>query len=132
MHTTQVEQLAREARAKRWRAKIDPATPPRNIPAARRVTVAAVAAWPGPGGTFTKSTPRRGRENTFYTLTGRVSFVKVEPDGDIHVELIDPTRRTSRDVVVEIPAGTRWCGVPTPGVLMVDRQVSLRDARREK
>jgi hypothetical protein len=36
---------------------------------------------------------------------------KVEPDGDIHVEMVDHTRRTTRDVVVEIPPGARWCAL---------------------
>jgi hypothetical protein len=48
-------------------------------------------------------TQRFGRETHWFELTGKVVLVKAEPDGDLHVQLGDPTGKSKVEVVVEVP-----------------------------
>jgi len=42
-------------------------------------------------------------------ITGRIKKVRAEDDGDLHLVLADATGEKPGEVVVEIPAGERWC-----------------------
>jgi hypothetical protein len=44
-------------------------------------------------------------------LTGRVVGLKVEADGDIHMELQDATGDRAGTVSAEIPVGPKWCDI---------------------
>jgi hypothetical protein len=46
--------------------------------------------------------PRVGKETEWYELTGRVTLVKAEEDGDLHIQLRDPTGGGRMQVVVEV------------------------------
>ena len=50
---------------------------------------------------------RQGLETLFFAVTGRVTKVKAEDDGDLHLALED-LNKPGR-VVVEIPLGDKWC-----------------------
>jgi hypothetical protein len=50
-----------------------------------------VYGWPGIGVQLNWQSERTGRENNWYSLTGRVVAVKVEADGDLHLALQDAT-----------------------------------------
>jgi hypothetical protein len=52
---------------------------------------------------------RTGRENNWYSLTGRVVAVKVEADGDLHLALKDATGDKPGIVVCEVLAKSQWC-----------------------
>jgi hypothetical protein len=71
------------------------------------LTPSAVLAWPGVPATVGRRALRTGRETAFYAVTGRVTHVKAEPDGDLHVQLAD----TAGTVVVEVPLGPPWCAL---------------------
>jgi hypothetical protein len=87
----------------RWKVKTDPDRPPARIAADHKVTVADVGAWDPPEEKVKIRTPRKGREKEWYELTGKVVLVKAEQDGDLHVQLGDPTGKSKLEVVVEVP-----------------------------
>ena len=58
------------------------------------------------------TTPRRVDERKWYSLTGRVTLVKIEPDGDLHIQLVDENAQDDDvNVVVEVPFGHPWCNI---------------------
>src|SRR5262245_43458299 len=62
----------------RWTAKTETTPPPAVIAVSNKVRPSKIAAWPGPGGHFDKDTPRSGREDEWYEVTGRVEKIKAE------------------------------------------------------
>ncbi len=101
----------------RWRAKTESDVPPARLARDHEVRPSDIGAWRGPGGEFVASTPRRGREREWYALTGRIVRLKLEPDGDLHVQLADvgtgtgPRGRDAVEVVAEVPYGEAWCEI---------------------
>lgn len=93
----------------RWDVKTDKETSP---PFATSVKPSDIAAWPGPGGVFDKDTKRQGKEKKWFVLTGRVKSLRIEPDGDLHMQLADEKADARGvNVVVAIPYGDPWCGI---------------------
>jgi hypothetical protein len=97
----------------RWSVKNDPSTPPADASAIQSVAPCDVFSWPGPEEHLTQSSERTGREQNWFSLTGRMVVVKVEADGDLHIELSDATGDKQGIVVVEIPLGPQWCDIRT-------------------
>jgi hypothetical protein len=95
----------------RWSVKIDSESPPHSIPAHRQLTPSQLYNWSGGRGTILSRTPRVGRENEWLKLTGSVTALIIEGDGDIHVELVDADGLSSAKAGIEIPAGRRWCSL---------------------
>ena len=98
--------------AYRWDAKTSRTPAPASIPPERQRKPSDFALLAGPGGRFSASTPRIPLEEVWFEVTGRVTHVKIESDGDLHVQLLDasaPLRTTSGYLVVEIPEGAPWC-----------------------
>jgi len=94
----------------RWDAKTDEEAPPTSV--TNKLTPSEVGSWAGPGGIYTKDTPRRGQERQWFTMTGRVTLVKVEVDGDLHIQLVDESADDGDlNVVVEVPFGSPWCDI---------------------
>jgi hypothetical protein len=93
--------------------KNDPSSPPTDASAIQSVTPSDIFSWPGPDVHLTQHSERTGREQNWFSLTGRVVDVKVEVDGDLHIELSDATGDKQGIVVVEIPLGPRWCDIRT-------------------
>jgi hypothetical protein len=93
----------------RWAVKIDSERPPRTVAADHRLTPSQLFSWTGGRGTILKRTPRQGRENEWIQLTGKVTRLIIEGDGDIHLELMDADGRSRVKAAVEIPAGQHWC-----------------------
>src|SRR5262249_30273678 len=87
----------------RWAAKTDLRPPPASIAPGYRVRPSDIAAWDGPDREVRSRSPRTGRELQWYALTGRVTQVKAEEDGDLHIELVDVDNPHSVHVVVEVP-----------------------------
>jgi hypothetical protein len=79
----------------RWGVKTDHEAPPDAIPAANKLKPSDIAAWPEPTGKITTHTPRSGREKDWFEIT--------EPDGDLHIQLVDADGSSPLNVVVEIP-----------------------------
>jgi hypothetical protein len=67
--------------------------------------------WPGIGVELNWQSERTGRENNWYSLTGRAVAVKIEADGDLHIALADATGDKPGIVVVEVPAKPQWCEI---------------------
>jgi hypothetical protein len=97
----------------RWAVKNDPSTPPSDANAIQAVTPSDIFSWPIPDVHLTQHSERTGREQNWFSLTGRVVAVKVEADGDLHIELSDATGDKQGMVVVEIPLGPLWCDIRT-------------------
>jgi hypothetical protein len=87
----------------RWKIKTEKDRPPTTIPADHRVTPAGIADWEPPEEKVTTRTPRVGREEEWWELTGKVTLVKAEKDGDLHIQLGDPQGKGRLQVVVEVP-----------------------------
>src|SRR6266403_2397692 len=97
----------------RWLVKNDPSSPPTDASAIQSVTPSDIFSWPGSDVHLTQHSERTGREQSWFSLTGRVVAVKVEADGDLHVALSDATGDKQGIVVVEIPLGPQWCNIRT-------------------
>jgi hypothetical protein len=94
----------------RWDVKTDDDSPPQNV--TTKLTPSEIGNWDGPGGIFHQTTARRGKERQWFQLTGRVSLVKIEPDGDLHIQLVDEKAEDDDvNVVVEVPFGDPWCDI---------------------
>jgi hypothetical protein len=93
----------------RWAVKIDSGRPPQIVAADHRLTPSQLFKWTGGRGTILSRTPRQGRENKWIELTGKVTALIIEGDGDIHLELMDADGRSRAKAAVEIPAGRHWC-----------------------
>ena len=91
----------------RWAAKTDLQEPPTNAAEIKKITPAHILAWQGPGGRIDQRTDRIAAEHQWYAVTGRIEKVKVEDDGDIHIEMKDIGADAS--IVVELPLGPPWC-----------------------
>jgi hypothetical protein len=64
----------------RWAVKNDPSLPPTDASAIQAVTPSDVYGWPGIGVQLNWQSERTGRENDWYSLTGRVVAVKVQAE----------------------------------------------------
>ena len=87
----------------RWVVKTDHEVPPDSIPEANKVKPSDIGKWQPPRGVITTNTPRSGREKDWFQVTGRVALVKVEADGDLHIQLVDTDGGSKVNVVVEVP-----------------------------
>jgi len=106
----------------RWKEKIDSSTPPAN-PTAEQPS--DIAAWNGPDVKIAKTGKNEHRlpdELKWYQVTGKVVLVRVEGDGDLHIQLVDVSAthsKTARDIDVEVPSNTEvrgstpWCTIRT-------------------
>lgn len=98
----------------RWVTKTDLSPVPSNKSAIQSVTPSQIYAWEGlgPDVELTRYTEERmPSEQKWYALTGRVVGLKVEADGDIHMELQDATGDRLGTVSAEIPVGSKWCEI---------------------
>ena len=94
----------------RWKAKTD-AAKPHLVAANHKLIPSQLYKWTGGKGKITATTPRQGRENEWFEITGRVTLVRLENDGDLHVQLANVSGSTPIHVVVETPSGKGWCGI---------------------
>ena len=94
----------------RWPAKTDTQQPPNKLQITA-ITPSQMLAWPGVGvsAKLTKQSPRAASEQRWFALTGRIAGIKVERDGDIHLELVDANDNKQGIVGAEIPAAPTWC-----------------------
>jgi hypothetical protein len=93
--------------------KNDPSTPPSDASAIQAVTPSDIFSWPGTDVHLTQHSEGTGREQNWFSLTGRVVAVKVEADGDLHIALQDASGDKPGIVVAEIPLGPQWCDIRT-------------------
>ena len=91
---------------KRWAAKTDAELPPVNTAAVLRITPAEMCAWEVPAKPVTGV--RNAAEQKWYALVCRIVAIKLEKDGDLHIE-VENVAGSSGRVVVELPCGPAWC-----------------------
>jgi hypothetical protein len=91
----------------RWAIKTDRMLPLKSI---TDVTPSEIGKWKGPGEEF-QLAKRTGKETNWYRVTGKVKEVKAEPDGDLHILLVDEDGKSNVNVVVEVPLGDMWCNI---------------------
>lgn len=94
----------------RWAAKTDLTEPPANNAIIKPITPSQIYEWKGPGGQIPTRADRLPSENQWYAVTGKVERLKVEDDGDVHIELSDVGGKGGW-IVVELPLGPRWCEI---------------------
>jgi hypothetical protein len=87
----------------RWDVKTDQEAPPDTIALTNRIKPSDIGNWPAQRGVITKHTPRSGKEKEWFELTGKVTLVKAEEDGDLHIQLVDADGSSKVNVVVEVP-----------------------------
>ncbi len=94
----------------RWVAKIDAERPPVDKSQIAAITPSQMYAWPGVDKKIKlgKNSKRISSEQKWYVLTGLVDAIKVEADGDIHIELVDADDNKAGTVSVEIPCRRIW------------------------
>lgn len=93
----------------RWDVKTDKETIPDNV---TDITPSKIGTWDGPGGKFGYNTKRIPEEEKWYRVTGKVTLVKAEPDGDLHIQMVDKDAEGNAvNIVVEVPNGTKWCTI---------------------
>jgi len=98
----------------RWPEKTVKTQPPVSISADHQLTPSQLRSWNGPGGTFGSQTPRSGKEQEFYQLTGQVRRLVVEADGDLHLQLAARGTPANEGMAsAEIPDGEPWCSIRT-------------------
>jgi hypothetical protein len=90
----------------RWSAKTDPQPAPINTANLARITPADMCAWSVPTEPVTDA--RIEAEQKWYALVCRIVAMKLEADGDLHIEVENVTGGSGR-VVVELPCGETWC-----------------------
>src|SRR6267143_1022276 len=95
----------------RWPAKTDPERVPADKSKVTPITPSQMFKWAGVGTSVkpTKSSTRIASEQRWFALTGRVAGIKVEADGDIHIEIVDASGSKPGIVGAEIPPGKIWC-----------------------
>ncbi len=93
----------------RWAAKTDAQMPPSNQADIQRLTPADICAWKGLGAK-PSGKERLPEEQKWYAVEGKIAAVKVEEDGDIHIEMTNADGRPGR-IVVELPLGETWCSM---------------------
>jgi hypothetical protein len=110
----------------RWNVKTETNQPPKT--GIKKLTPTAMAHWPDlapdpVSKTYKSNAPRFPQELKWYELTGRVTLIKAEPDGDLHIQMQDKSGTNgSVNIVVEIPASTPWCGVRTTAFSLTTEQ----------
>ena len=68
----------------------------------------------------TKHSIRRSRRR----FTGRVTLVKQEPDGDLHIKLVDEDGEDGPvNLVVEVPLGEPWCEIRKEVLSWTNRKI---------
>src|SRR5205807_9433924 len=94
----------------RWAAKTDTALPPANSSNIKQITPADMFVWQGIGGGVTQRSRRLIAEENWFSVTGRIEKVRIEDDGDVHIEMKNVDGRPG-GIVVELPLGERWCAL---------------------
>lgn len=110
----------------RWSAKTDPREPPLDGSGIKSITPAEMLSWPGPGGNIPRGGGRTAAEEQWYAITGRVSKLRAEEDGDLHIQL-ENVDGSSGEVVIEIPLGEQWCQLRQIVFTWTDARFPLSD-----
>jgi hypothetical protein len=92
----------------RWVAKTDLSQPPSNLADIQPITPAEIYEWQGPGVKITHSSPRIAAEEKWYAVTGRISKVRIEDDGDLHIVMNNADGKAG-SIIIELPLGPPWC-----------------------
>ena len=93
----------------RWAAKTERARVPANARRIRELAPSDIYAW-APLGGLNEDSPRKApEEQQWVRVTGMVTDVRAQKDGDIHFLLADATGRKQGKILAEVPVGRPWC-----------------------
>jgi hypothetical protein len=115
----------------RWAAKTDTALPPANSSDIRQITPADMFIWQGIGGGVTQRSRRLIAEEKWFSVTGKVEKVRIEDDGDVHIELKNANGRPG-GIVVELPLGETWCAMRKMAFSWTDAHFPISPGRADK
>lgn len=115
----------------RWAAKTDTALPPANGSDIRQITPADMFVWQGIGGGVRQTSRRLIAEEKWFSVTGRVEKVRIEDDGDVHIELKNADGRPG-GIVVELPLGETWCAMRKMVFSWTDAHFPISPGRADK
>jgi hypothetical protein len=87
--------------------------------------------WQGIGGGVTQRSRRLIAEENWFSVTGRVEKVRIEDDGDVHIELRNTDARPG-GIVVELPLGEIWCGMRKMVFSWTDARFPVSRGRADK
>jgi hypothetical protein len=73
------------------------------------VTPSDIFNWQGATEPLKSGSERIAAEQKWYALTGRVTELRAEEDGDLHIALADASGDKPGSVVAQIPAKPRRC-----------------------
>ena len=113
----------------RWAVKTDTTTPPKS--GIKKVTPTTISHWPDLAPdpqtkTYQHDAPRFPAETKWYELTGRLTRIRADSDGDLHIQLQDANGTNhSVNVIVEVPDGSPWCGVRSNAFSLTQEQPPL-------
>jgi len=115
----------------RWAAKTDTALPAANSSNIKQITPADMFVWQGIGGGVTQRSRRLIAEENWFSVTGRVEKVRIEDDGDVHIELRNTDGRPG-GIVVELPLGETWCALRKIAFSWTDVRFPVSPGRADK
>src|SRR5437868_11042928 len=115
----------------RWAAKTDLAEPPPGNANIKSITPAQMSAWQGIGGGVTQRSRRLIAEENWFSVTGRVEKVRIEDDGDVHIELRNVDGRPG-GIMVELPLGETWCAMRKMVFSWTDAQFPISPGKADE
>jgi hypothetical protein len=115
----------------RWAAKTDPSEPPPNNANIKSITPAQMCAWQGIGGGVTQRSHRLIAEENWFSVTGRIDKVRIEDDGDVHIEMKNVDGKPG-GIVVELPLGPHWCEMRKTVFSWTDVRFPVSPGRSDK
>jgi hypothetical protein len=115
----------------RWAAKTDLSEPPPGNVGIKSISPSQMSAWQGIGGGVTQRSRRLIAEENWFSVTGRVEKVRIEDDGDVHIELRNADARPG-GIVVELPLGETWCAMRKIVFSWTDARFPVSPGREDK
>jgi hypothetical protein len=93
----------------RWNAKTEWAAMPTDLSQFRAVQPSDIYRWAPLPGVREDSKRKSPEEEQWCNVTGTVTEVRVQADGDIHFEMTDASGKRRGHILAEVPLGHQWC-----------------------
>jgi hypothetical protein len=77
----------------------------------KAIQPSGIYAWQPLPGLNDHSGRKSPDEQRWYVVTGKVTEVRVQKDGDIHFELADATGKKRGHILAEVPIANQWCAL---------------------
>jgi hypothetical protein len=97
----------------RWKAKTDWSAIPTAPTAFKNLRPSDMYRWAPLSAVDEHSDRKDPEEKQWCKVTGRVTEVRVQADGDIHFEMADVSSGRRGHILAEVPLGGQWCDLRT-------------------